>query len=253
MHLPRFRTPQTGVSERHITTQLAQVLLTTQWCNALLSWTAKRILRHSRLGEQIHDGLWSLVFLSSCTSSLLTVCAWGDIFRSSCLSGLLSGDAEEEVAGAHTPSHASTWQLTREGGVPEDRGGRLPPTNLFRAASATVGLNATSSLLLTRLASGMKMHQVNFYDQWNHLWYLIGFDSHSCSGAADQALPVHRSTTWPITGSDSVCWQDYSHRLTCSVSVYVTRPEHSVLTARCGGTDRFISCISILNYKLTAC
>lgn len=41
-------------------------------------------------------------------------------------------------------------KLGTDGGVPEERGGRLPPTNSFREASATVGLNVTSSLFLTR-------------------------------------------------------------------------------------------------------
>lgn len=159
---------------------------------------AKRILRHGRLGEQITD-----IFLS------LRVCAWGDIFRSSCLRGCC-----QEMLRRRWPEPRRDSKLGTDGGVPEERGGRLPPTNSFREASATVGLNVTSSLFLTREEHA----KVHFYDQRNHLWYLIGFDSHSCSGAADQALPVHRSTIGPITGSDSVCWQDSSHTFTCSVS-----------------------------------
>lgn len=160
---------------------------------------AKRVLRHGRLGEQITD-----IFLS------LTVCAWGDIFRSSCLRGC----CQEMLRRRRWPEPRRDSKLGTDGGVPEERGSRLPPTNSFRETSATVGLNVTSSLFLTREEHA----KVHFYDQRNHLWYLIGFDSHSCSGAADQALPVHRSTIGPITGSDSVCWQDSSHTFTCSVS-----------------------------------
>ena len=113
-------------------------------------------------------------------------------------------DCCQEMLRRRWPEPRHDSKLGKEGGVPADRGGRLPPTNSFREASATVGLNVTSSLILTREEQS----------ESTFLWsvksfispYLIGFDSRSCSGAADQALPVHRSSIGPITGSDSALW-----------------------------------------------